>query len=350
MKRFLRRLGVLAIALAAVELTKHVAGWSEWYGRAVYPTVSHVLTLLFGWLPFSLYDLLIASAVIALLTGIVCLFRRRLRRRAAEALVLGAGWLYVAFYALWGFNYFAPSFLARNGLQPAQFDEAKFKAMLTDYTDSLNAAYADYAASPEINLDIDSLIRADALRLGERLRFPALAPGARTKPMLYGRLYAATGVRGYYGPFTGEAQVSSYASPIEMPALHAHELSHAAGVAHEAEANLFAYLLTTASDVPAVRLSGYLSILTYMAANARSTLSEADYTAFVDSIAPGARDLYTASRQRWGDLYSPTLGLVQDKLYEFYLRNNNIPSGQKNYFEVVGLLMALREAGYANQR
>ena len=53
--------------------------------------------------------------------------------------------------------------------------------------------------------------------------------------------------------------------------------------------------------------------------------------------------LFNNSRQYLSDLYSDKVGSVQDFFYDFYLKRNNIPSGQANYSEVISLIIALRE-------
>ena len=37
----------------------------------------------------------------------------------------------------------------------------------------------------------------------------------------------------------------------------------------------------------------------------------------------------------------PLVGRVQELMYEYYLKGNQIPSGQKNYAEVVAMILAL---------
>ena len=39
------------------------------------------------------------------------------------------------------------------------------------------------------------------------------------------------------------------------------------------------------------------------------------------------------------------LGEIQSAMYELYLKGNRISSGQKNYAEVIGLLLSLSEEG-----
>lgn len=337
---FLKRIIILTCAILTVILFQRVESVNLIYTRWIYPIVRKVLNGFSSLFPFSLYDLFIVAAVVALVYGLVCLLRRKTRKAAFQYIVLGAGWLYVVFYLVWGINYFAPGFLKRNRLQAPLFEETQFKTFLHDYVDSLNA---NFTAIPDYTeRQLDSLIRLSERQVCETWNFPTLPSTASAKPMLFGRTYAAMGIRGYYGPFFGEAHVNPYYLPHERAAVTAHELGHLAGVTSEAEANLYAYLITTNSDNQAIRFSGYYSVLPYMLANAYRTLPEKEYTEFTARINPRIRALYNDTRRHWQSLYSQQLGQVQDYVYELYLKNNNIPSGQANYSEVTGLLMAIK--------
>jgi hypothetical protein len=52
---------------------------------------------------------------------------------------------------------------------------------------------------------------------------------------------------------------------------------------------------------------------------------------------------YEYKRMYWNERYSTLLGEVQNKIYNLFLKGNNIPSGRKNYAEVIGILLSLEE-------
>lgn len=56
---------------------------------------------------------------------------------------------------------------------------------------------------------------------------------------------------------------------------------------------------------------------------------------------PGSKKAYNDKVAYWQALYNPTIGEIQDTVYNWFLKGNNIPSGRKNYSEVVALLMAV---------
>ena len=52
-------------------------------------------------------------------------------------------------------------------------------------------------------------------------------------------------VTGYMGPFFTEFNLNQELLSVEYPFTYAHELAHRLGIASEAEANLYAYLVTS---------------------------------------------------------------------------------------------------------
>ncbi|MEG1585561.1 MAG: DUF3810 domain-containing protein [Bacteroidales bacterium] len=331
---------ILGLSVLMIFLFRAIPAWNSFYAQTFYPLTARILNRISSLVPFSIYDIFILIAVTALITGIITLFLKTYRKRAFFALLVGLGWIYVAFYVLWGINYFAPDFSTRNELRQESFDPVQFGDFLDDYVKQLNGSYTPVQI--HTSAQTDSLIHEAYQKIKDTYLFPALPASGHSKKMLFGKLYAAMGIRGYYGPFFAEAHINPLFLPHEQAAVQAHELGHLAGITSEAEANLFAYLVTTASSDSAFRFSGYYSILPYVLQNARTNLSESDFRQFVANIDPQIRDLYTQSRQHWRNLYSDRLGAVQDWFYEAYLKGNNIPSGTANYSEVIGLLIATR--------
>ena len=147
----------------------------------------------------------------------------------------------------------------------------------------------------------------------------------------------------HYSPFFAEAHVNPLFLEHERFPVKAHELAHLGGITSEAEANLIAYLIATNSDESEIQFDGNMFILSYVIRNARNFLPEEEYKRFLGRIDSGVMSLFNNSRQYWSDLYSDKVGSVQDFFYDFYLKRNNIPSGQANYLEVISLIIALRE-------
>ena len=70
-------------------------------------------------------------------------------------------------------------------------------------------------------------------------------------------------------------------------------------------------------------------------------MGEEEFNEWKETISPEVKDLYNRKVAYWENLYSPFIGEIQSTVYNWFLKGNNIPSGRKNYSEVVALLMAL---------
>ena len=65
-----------------------------------------------------------------------------------------------------------------------------------------------------------------------------------------------------------------------------------------------------------------------------------EYNLIHAKIRPEIHLLELERRVHWVSLYSETLGEMQDKIFDFYLRSNRIEEGRKSYSSVIGLLIS----------
>ena len=79
----------------------------------------------------------------------------------------------------------------------------------------------------------------------------------------------------------------------------------------------------------------------YVVSNASRLLSKEQFQEWVKTIRPEVITDYKKEQSHWQEKYSDLVGSVQDYLYNLFLKGNNIPSGKKNYAEVIGILLAL---------
>ncbi|MCF0185803.1 MAG: DUF3810 domain-containing protein [Bacteroidaceae bacterium] len=336
-----RRFLLLSLLLL-VAVIRFVPDAGELYATWVYPGLSLALSFLASLLPYSLEEwIVILSLLLVLLYPLVALcFGRRLKR-----ILLGEGewlaWIVAWFYLGWGCNYFRHDFYRRLMLQPATFEKADFTAFLQEYTDSLNAAFTkvehiDAAATLK---EIQDIYRS--VPSGYGLTRPQTFQ--QPKPVLFNDLYNGVGVLGYMGPFMCESQLNMDLLPVEYPFVLAHETAHLLGVSSEAEANFWAYCVCQHSDVPEIRYSGLFSLLPYVWRNALTVLTPEEVKRWKNSVNPEIFEALNVQRQYWMAKENPVVNRVQETLYNWFLKGNRIESGTKNYNEVVGMLMAVRE-------
>lgn len=360
MKRNVFSWGIPLILIGTVGLCRWQSAWAEAYARHVYPYVSSVLSAFSSLFPFSVGDCFIVGAC-AWLIGypFYAWWKKKGWRKTIGVMIRFLMWTYVWFYGAWGLNYFRDSFYERTGVAEVEYDAGKFQRFLTDYIDRLNESYVlagdrggDWYLEPWRTSDC---LKAMPVETGIQERYRKIAASfglvssgkfLKAKPMLWSGGMSRLGVSGYMGPFFSEFNLNQEVLNVEYPFTYAHELAHRLGIAGEAEANLYAYLVTVSADEPAVRFSGCFSMLGYAMSNARRLLSGEEYRQLLARIRPEIVELYNQERQYWREKYSPGAGEVQNKVYNAYLKGNRISSGTKNYSEVVGLWMALEQSGY----
>lgn len=345
----LKQLVPLLLLFLTVIAVRVVPGAGEWYARKAYPAISGVLSAASAWLPFSLGDVFVVLSVAGILSYLgYTLYKRRSFKNALVDTVIFLGYVYVWFYLAWGLNYSRADFYTRTGIPYAPFKAPVFCTFVTNYLDSLNAAYTEVETvdTASVQREVTEQYNRIAARFG---MFPPETV-KKPKPMLSSALMSKTGVLGYMEPFFSEFCLNRDLLPVQYPATYAHELSHRLSIASEAEANLYAYLTCTASGMPAVRFSGYFSLFPYVMQNAAMSLPEAEYKELLARVRPEIIDLYARKRKYWEARYSQTLGDMQDAFYNFYLKGNNIPTGTANYSEVVGLLVSYEQAQRPERR
>lgn len=349
MRKILKYMDIvlLSILLAGALVFRYVPGTGEFYAMHLYPAISTALSALSCVLPFSLDEWAVVFMAVFLIAWPVMAKRRG---RTWKCIVLREIewilWIYVWFYWGWGLNYYRDSFYSRAGVRPAEYREDAFRAFLDNYADSLNSAFLqslpDGYDAPEDSVrgEIKSLFRKVPEHYG--LTIPK---GYQTpKYTCFNFLYSSVGVLGYMGPFFAESHLNRELSRLEYPFTYAHELSHLLGIGSEAEANFWAYTVCTASSDPAIRYSGFFGIFPYVISNARNLLGREECSSWLSTV-----DIrivgQLGDRQRfWSTRYSPFIGKIQESMYEMYLKGNRISSGQKNYAEVVLLLLSVEDS------
>ncbi len=371
------RWAVLALLFCFVLFASVLSEVGEWYAIFIYPTISIILSALSSLVNFSLDEW---GVVLIVLTLVMAPFYLRFRKHKSWLGVLGHEaelllWVYVWFYWAWGMNYDRFSFFRRAEVAPAVYNEAQFHKFLKMYTDELNETFREcqqlgWVESPDLfrpMVEVDvlgSFSSTDSSSVIHQLtpisrsyvqheiksifrkvpsRYGLCKPQnyQRPKRSSFNELYSNVGVLGFMGPFFAESHINLELTVLEYPFTYAHELSHLLGVSNEAEANLWAYVVCTQSQHPFIKLSGYVGLLSYVRSNVYGLLPSSEVDKWEASVAPEILASFYRVHAYWALRYNPVLGNIQSSMYEFYLKRNKISSGQKNYAQVVGMLLSL---------
>ena len=299
-------LSILSAFIIAARVNVSVG---EWYATSLYPYISTTLSLLVSWIPFSMTENLVVGTVILMIYVLI----RNIRHREKiwkivikEAEIVA--WIMVWLYFGWGMNYFRESIYTRGNFTREAFDEVVFKQFMTDYADSLNNSYIPETVEMSV---YENDIKERYSSVPDHYGLSKAKSWQHPKRLIFSRLYTAVGVGGYIGPFFGETHLNADLFPQQKPSSYAHELSHLLGVSNEDEANFWAYQICRNSDIPAVKYSGYYSLLPYVLSNASRVLDEDEYKEYVLSIRPEVRQQLADQQNFWKSQYSRTLGKIQ---------------------------------------
>jgi hypothetical protein len=318
------------------------------YSSGLYPVLSGIQRILFGWLPFSVGDLLYASAIIWLLYKLYHTVKRVVRRETNKQYWLNAllqtvfvvVFVYVLFNLLWGLNYNRRGVAYQLGLKVERYSKNDLVQVMQQVVNRMVALQADARANRQ-ELQTKRILFQGAVNAYARLSQHETHFSysfKSVKPSLYSYLGNYLGYTGYYNPFSGEAQVNTTVPLFVQPFTTCHEIGHQLGYAKENEANFAGYLSARSSQDPSFRYSVYFDLYMY----ARFYLYNQDSVTAKQldaQLTPGIKDDYHELRD-FVRRYRNPIEVIIDKLYGQYLKANEQPSGKLTYNEVVAWLVA----------
>ena len=331
------------MSLALVPLS---ASWVEaWYSTAVYPRVERTLTSFSNLFPFAILDPLLLVVVLATLIGLAAGVRNASRTRTIRPLghtlvhlAAATATLYIVFLLLWGLNYRRvrmPDRLVLDRAAPASDQVVELGMTAVSEMNRL------YAAAHQ-KLVVGSEWRDPALRnafdqVQHHLSGAPQAEPGRLKHSLIGPYFRWAGVDGMVNPFGLEVIANPDLLPFERPFVAAHEWSHLAGFADEAEANFVGWLTCVRASAPH-QYSGWFYLYWQIAGEVNTE----ERGRFNAALADGPRRDINAviARLRRGQV--PALQRASWQVYDTYLKANRVEAGVRSYGEVVTLLLRAR--------
>lgn len=332
-----------------------VSGNHEWieknYANGFYPKLASTLRLIFGWMPFSLGDLIYSFVTISVLWQLgkfaVRLFHKTDSWRKKLTPLLTAGtillFVYVYFYLFWGLNYYRKGIEDQLGLKNDKFEKQQLIDLNTYLLTELNKRKEICLQKKDTIMSNQRMFQAarDGYSKLEQ-QFPYMRYRySSIKPSMFGRIGNYIGFQGYYNPFTGEGQVNTAIPNFLQPYVTCHEMAHQVGYASESEANFVGFLAATHSSDTLMQYSSYLDMFLY----AWTNLKMVDTTAakqFGDQLHVGIkRDLNTYRKFIYD--HRTFVSDWTDLLYDYYLKQNRQRKGIESYREVTGWVIAYRK-------
>ena len=316
----------------------------RFYSNGIYRWIAKLMHYAFGWIPFSVGDILYTIAVIYILRWLY-LNRKRMVKDfknwvldVASALAIG----YFAFHLFWAFNYYRPPL--HHSLE-----------IENDYTteELVNFTKQLITKSNEIHLKITSDDSAIVVMPYTKRELIAKTPNGydelakifpdlnyhpvSLKRSLYSLPLTYMGFSGYLNPFTNEAQIDGLIPKYKYPTTCSHEMAHQLGFAAENEANFIGSMAAMHHKDIYFQYSGYTFVLAHCLSDLylREPQIQEDMMKLIN---PGILKNYDETRAFW-DSYQNPFEVIFKNTYSGFLRANNQAGGIDSYNYVVALLV-----------
>lgn len=330
-------------------LTRDNHALMVWVSERLVRPVHRALAVLNDHLPFSVAELLIGLAVIAVLVYIIYTIIKlircggRLKRLYAAVINLLAAGLavYAGFCMLWGVYYYGNDFMTRSGLKNDNISVEQLETV-TEYFVALVNEYSSQVprdADGNYVADRDAILRrSNEVYANVEETLPCLSgPAVRAKGVYFSRVMSYTDFTGFFFPFTAEANVNTDFPPALFASTVAHELAHQRGVAKEQEANFAAVLASLEYGDAEYCYSACMLAYTHLG----NALYSADYDAWKSiylTLNEDVRRDFAANREYWAQFETP-VQKVSNTVYEGFLHSYDQTMGLKSYGACVDLLV-----------
>ncbi|RYH73864.1 DUF3810 domain-containing protein [Flavobacteriaceae bacterium 144Ye] len=347
MQKYLKSILAFSIVLQIIFL-KIIARFpdvvEQLYSNGLYVYISKLMRYAFGWVPFSVGDVLYTLATVYILRWLFVNRKRIIKDTKAWILdVLSAVSIgYFAFHLLWAFNYYRLPLHKALNIEKDYTTEALIAtterlistvntvhiAITNNDTIKVNMPYSKTELLQKVPKGYDKLSK----------KFPHLAYQPKSvKRSIYSLPLTYMGFSGYLNPFTNEAQIDGLIPTFKYPTTASHEVAHQLGYAAENEANFIGSMAAMHHDDIYFKYSGYAFVL-------RHCLHEIyrrdpkQYETLVTKVNKGILKNYQEVRDFWDSYQNPTEPLFKST-YDTFLKANNQIDGMESYSYVVALLV-----------
>lgn len=360
-RRILYYIYIAALVIITVVLNiaaRHSTVFAEWYSTHIYRALVTTVGRIVGFLPFSVYELLIICGIALLFFTIYRIVYLIIKKRGRRILTLFARVLALLLTVLalftvnCGVNYHRRPFSYYSGLTITRQSTDMLVELCHSLIDEANALvpYIDTVEAPDdadgthygsiFSLDNTDTHSEAVLAMNKLGKIYPVLSGfyPNPKPVLFSKVMSYEFITGVYS-FTIEANYNRDVPDYVKAYTICHELSHLRGFMREDEAGFIAYLACIHSDNVNMQYSGILNALSYVLNSVYSNCGATIYTELYRSMDTQLmRDYYYDSK--YWDKFETPVAEVADAVNNAYLVANAQTDGVKSYGRMVDLLLA----------
>ncbi|WP_289039783.1 DUF3810 domain-containing protein [uncultured Zobellia sp.] len=319
-----------------------------YYSNGIYPVISQFFRILFGWVPFSVGEILYVSLIVL---GIRYLYVNRLKIRKfpfqfLRNVVVVLSVFYFTFNLVWGLNYYrkpiAENFAIRDSIQTHEvIDLAERLIVKTNQlqfnltSDSTKRVQVPYTRNEIFDKTVNGYEQ-----LQEELPFLEYDHRSLKKSM-FSTLASYMGIGGYLNPFTNEAQVNALTPEFRFPVVSGHEVGHQVGYSKENETNFIGYLVTVKNDDPYFQYSASAYALSHCLSAIRRTDKE-KFDELYAKVNVGVQENYRELYEHNLEYVNPFEPIFKS-VFNTFLKANQQKDGIKSYSKIVQLMVGYHE-------
>ncbi len=351
MKNKLRN-GIALSIIPQIILVKWLGNHPDWveryYSNGLYLWISKFFRTLFGWIPFSVGEL-IYTALIILAIRYIVKNRKKIKGHPLKFLrdvVIVLSVFYFTFHMVWGMNYYRKTLAETLAIR----DEAtieQIKKLTEDLiaktneiqfqitADSTALVKVPYTHNEIFEKTINSYKALDMQMPFLEYQRPNIKKSMYSIPSSY------IGINGYLNPFTNEAQVNSTTPVFRFTVVSGHEIGHQIGYSAENETNFIGYLVTLKNEDIYFQYSAYAYALNHCLRAMHRIDKEASIKLY-KKLNAGTKKNYQELIDH-NNAYKTPLEPVFKSIFNTFLKANNQKDGIKSYSKVVNLLVGYHE-------
>lgn len=316
----------------------------RFYTYGLYQFISKMMRYTFGWIPFSIGDLLYTLAGIYIIRWFIVNRKRIIKDTKNWILdVLSAVSIgYFAFHILWAFNYYRLP-LHRSLNIENDYTTEQLVTITKQLIHKSNALHHQITSDDSAKV-VMPYSKRELIAMTPRgynileKEFPHLAyQPTSLKRSIYSLPLTYMGFSGYLNPFTNEAQIDGLIPEYKYPTTCSHEIAHQLGYAAENEANFIGSMAAMHHDDVYFQYSGY----TFALAHCLNDLFLRDpfkHEELFKEINIGILKNYQEVRDFWSTYQNPSEVFFKNT-YSGFLKANNQIGGIESYSYVVALLV-----------
>ncbi len=319
-----------------------------------YRTVVRTWSLITGFLPFSLIEILLILLAVAVPVFLFFHIRKTVQARKNHRLstffrplstlsIVIAIWYFMT-VLLWNITYSRSPLPVLTGLKTASVDAKMLQSVCFWLADEANilrkTVQEDQSGVMMLSTDIPTTLKDASLgydALSDRFSFFEGNYGP-PKPVLLSKMMSATRIIGIYTVTTAEANVDIDIPQAEIPFTALHEMAHQRGIAREDDANASAWFAAMVHPRNDFRYSGALNAYIY-ASNALYGADKDKWQEVVATLSAGVNRDLQAQKTYWKQ-FDSFVDKAAEKMNDGWLKSNGQSDGVKSYGRMVDLIVA----------